>query len=69
LSESYLLTGPQWYTRRELTLRNAILFAGNLISNAFSSLVAAGVLSNMDGVLGHAAWRWLFYSECLLLHG
>jgi hypothetical protein len=56
----------QWYTRRELTLRNAILFAGNLISNAFSSLVAAGVLSNMDGVLGHAAWRWLFYSEWLL---
>jgi MFS family permease len=56
----------QWYTRRELTLRNAILFGGNLISNAFSSLVAAGVLSNMNGVLGHAAWRWLFYSELRL---
>ncbi|GFZ48538.1 hypothetical protein JCM24511_06286 [Saitozyma sp. JCM 24511] len=58
-----LLILSKWYTRRELTLRNAILFAGNLISNAFSSLVAAGVLSNMDGVLGHAAWRWLFYIE------
>ncbi|RSH89851.1 hypothetical protein EHS25_001837 [Saitozyma podzolica] len=58
-----LLILSKWYTRRELTLRNAILFGGNLISNAFSSLVAAGVLSNMNGVLGHAAWRWLFYIE------
>ena len=44
-------------------MRNAILFGGNLISNAFSSLLAAGILSNMDGVLGHAAWRWLFFIE------
>lgn len=58
-----LLILSKWYTRRELTTRNAILFCGNLISNAFSSLVAAGVLSNMQGVLGHAAWRWLFWIE------
>lgn len=38
-----LLILSKWYTRRELTLRNAILFAGNLISNAFSALVGAGV--------------------------
>ncbi|TID21307.1 nicotinamide mononucleotide permease [Venturia nashicola] len=58
-----LLIQSKWYTRRELTMRNAILFSGNLISNAFSALVAAGVLSNMQGVLGHAAWRWLFWIE------
>jgi MFS family permease len=58
-----LLILSKWYTRRELTTRNAILFCGNLISNAFSALIAAGVLSNMQGVLGHAAWRWLFWSE------
>ncbi|KAJ6016770.1 hypothetical protein N7451_000149 [Penicillium sp. IBT 35674x] len=58
-----LLILSKWYTRRELTTRNAILFCGNLISNAFSSLVAAGVLSNMQGVMGHAAWRWLFWIE------
>ena len=54
-----LLILSKWYTRRELTLRNAILFGGNLISNAFSSLVGAGVMGNMEGVRGHAAWRWL----------
>lgn len=57
-----LLILSKWYTRRELTTRNALLFCGNLISNAFSALVGAGVLSNMQGVLGHAAWRWLFFS-------
>jgi MFS family permease len=58
-----LLILSKWYTRRELTTRNALLFCGNLISNAFSSLVGAGVLSNMHGVLGHSAWRWLFWIE------
>lgn len=58
-----LLILSKWYTRKELTLRNAILFCGNLISNAFSALVGAGVLSNMQGTLGHAAWRWLFWSK------
>jgi MFS family permease len=63
-----LLILSKWYTRRELTTRNAILFCGNLISNAFSALVAAGVLSNMQGVLGHAAWRWLFFSKSPATH-
>jgi MFS family permease len=58
-----LLILSKWYTRRELTLRNAILFCGNLISNAFSSLVGAAVLSNMENVLGYRAWRWLYFIE------
>jgi len=58
-----LLILSKWYTRSELTKRNALLFCGNLISNAFSALVGAGILSNMGGVLGHAAWRWLFWIE------
>lgn len=60
-----LMILSKWYTRRELTMRNAILFCGNLISNAFSSLIAAGILSSMQGVLGHAAWRWLFWSKLI----
>ncbi|CBY00565.1 hypothetical protein LEMA_P016950.1 [Plenodomus lingam JN3] len=58
-----LLILSKWYTKRELTLRNALLFCGNLISNAFSSLVGAAVLGNMEGVLGHRAWRWLYWIE------
>ena len=48
----------KWYKRSELTLRIAILMCGNMLSNAFGSLVASGILDGMEGVLGHAAWRW-----------
>ncbi|KAI0321484.1 MFS general substrate transporter [Amylostereum chailletii] len=57
----YLLS--RWYTRRELAFRSAILYGGLMISNAFGSLMAAGILSNMEGKLGVRAWRWLFYIE------
>lgn len=40
-----------------------------MISNAFGSLIAAGVLNNMQGVAGHAAWRWLFFIEGALTMG
>lgn len=53
----------RWYTRKELALRSAILYSGLMISNAFGSLIAAGILSNMEGVRGIRAWRWLFFIE------
>ena len=48
----------KWYKRNELGLRIAILSCGGMLSNAFGSLIASGILSDMEGVLGHAAWRW-----------
>ena len=48
----------KWYKRSELGLRIAILSCGGMLSNAFGSLIASGILSGMEGVLGHAAWRW-----------
>ncbi|KAG2122964.1 major facilitator superfamily domain-containing protein [Suillus cothurnatus] len=57
----YLLS--RWYTRKELAVRSAWFYCGLLISNAFGSLIAAGILARMQGVLGLAAWRWLFYIE------
>ncbi|KAF8741143.1 hypothetical protein AX14_005739 [Amanita brunnescens Koide BX004] len=53
----------KWYKREELGLRTAILYCGNIISNAFGALFASGILEGMQGKLGHAAWRWLFYIE------
>ncbi|KAF9782268.1 MFS general substrate transporter [Thelephora terrestris] len=53
----------KWYTRSELGLRTAILTCGSMLSSAFGSLIASGILDNMEGVLGHAAWRWLFFIE------
>ncbi|KAK4699668.1 MFS transporter, ACS family, pantothenate transporter, partial [Phenoliferia sp. Uapishka_3] len=53
----------KWYTRKELGLRTAVLYCGSLISSAFGPLMAAGILSRMEGVRGIRAWRWLFYIE------
>ncbi|KAG1895797.1 MFS general substrate transporter [Suillus fuscotomentosus] len=53
----------KWYKRTEIGSRLAILFCGNMISNAFGALIASGILANMDGVRAQAAWRWLFYIE------
>ncbi|KAG6329582.1 hypothetical protein ID866_9507 [Astraeus odoratus] len=47
----------------ELSFRSAILSSGTLISSAFGSFWAAGILGTMQGVLGILAWRWLFFIE------
>ncbi|KAH9210361.1 major facilitator superfamily domain-containing protein [Leptodontidium sp. 2 PMI_412] len=52
-----------WYTKKELALRTAILYTGLVLATAFSGLIAAGIFARMDGVHGHAAWRWLFIIE------
>ncbi|KZT29316.1 MFS general substrate transporter [Neolentinus lepideus HHB14362 ss-1] len=53
----------KWYKRSELGLRTALLSCGSLISNAFGSLLASGILDGMEGKLGRSAWRWLFFIE------
>ncbi|PBL03713.1 MFS general substrate transporter [Armillaria gallica] len=58
---TYLLS--RWYTKKELAFRAAIMYSGLLISNAFGSLMAAGILGGMEGKRGIRAWRWLFYIE------
>ena len=41
----------------------AIWHAGHIISNAFSGLLAAGVLTNMDGIANLSAWQWFLLLE------
>ncbi|KPM45736.1 hypothetical protein AK830_g759 [Neonectria ditissima] len=52
-----------WYKRSELPPRIAILYGGNMMSAAFSGLIAAGITSRMDNVAGRASWSWLFIIE------
>lgn len=53
----------KWYTRKELALRMSIFYSGSLVSGAFGNLIAAGILSRLDGTRGLAAWRWLYIIE------
>jgi MFS family permease len=52
-----------WYTRQEIAKRAALFLCGSWLSGAFSGLIAWGVMDNMQGVHGLAAWRWLFIIE------
>ncbi|KAK9447020.1 major facilitator superfamily domain-containing protein [Limtongia smithiae] len=52
-----------WYTRGEIAKRSSIFVLGSFISGAFSGFIAYGVVENLDGVGGKAAWRWLFIIE------
>jgi hypothetical protein len=52
-----------WYTKEENPMRMAIWHAGNTVSNILSGFLAAGILTNMDDVLGLHAWQWFFIIE------
>ncbi|KAF5362285.1 hypothetical protein D9756_002382 [Leucocoprinus leucothites] len=53
----------RWYRRSEISQRTAYLMCGIFIGEAFGALIASGILNLMNGVLGYAAWRWLFFVE------
>ncbi|EYE92065.1 vitamin H transporter [Aspergillus ruber CBS 135680] len=57
-----LLTSS-WYTKKESPLRMGIWHAGNIISNVFSSLLAAAILTNMNGIADLRAWQWFILLE------
>jgi len=52
-----------WYTKEEAPLRMAVWHAGNIASNIFSGLLAAGILTTMDGIANLRAWQWFVLLE------
>jgi MFS family permease len=53
----------KWYTKKELSLRMAIFYSGSMVSGAFGSLIAAGILNGLAGSRGLSAWQWLYIIE------
>ncbi|PBK84175.1 MFS general substrate transporter [Armillaria gallica] len=51
-----------FYPRAKMTTRVAAFFASASLSGAFSGILAYGII-RMDGVGGHAGWRWIFILE------
>lgn len=54
-----------WYKRSEAQKRFSFFFSSASLAGAFSGLLAAA-LSNMNGIRGYKAWRWIFIIEGLL---
>ena len=53
----------KWYTKTELNFRMSIFYSGSLVSGAFGNLIAAGILSGLQGARGLSAWQWLYIIE------
>ncbi|KAJ5895816.1 uncharacterized protein N7473_005215 [Penicillium subrubescens] len=58
-----LLLISSWYKPQEIAPRVAVMYCGNTIANGFGGMLAAGILSGLDGASGLAGWRWLFIIE------
>lgn len=58
-----------FYTKRELSLRIAIFYTGNIAANAFTGLIAAAVFATLDGSHGLEGWRWLFIITAVVTFG
>ncbi|OKP13655.1 hypothetical protein PENSUB_846 [Penicillium subrubescens] len=63
-AESPFFAGAlSWYKPQEIAPRVAVMYCGNTIANGFGGMLAAGILSGLDGASGLAGWRWLFIIE------
>ncbi|KAK8088553.1 hypothetical protein PG997_003514 [Apiospora hydei] len=51
-----------WYKSDERSVRVAIILASATLAGAFGGAIAYGI-GHMNGIAGHAAWRWLFWLE------
>ncbi|CZR52322.1 probable permease of the major facilitator superfamily [Phialocephala subalpina] len=58
-----LLLISSWYKPSEIAPRVALMYCGNTIANGFGGVLAAGVLSGLEGKGGFEGWRWLYIIE------
>lgn len=46
-----------WYKPSEIAVRVAIVYCGNTVANGFGGLLAAGIMSGLNGKGGLEGWR------------
>ncbi|KAE8151429.1 major facilitator superfamily domain-containing protein [Aspergillus avenaceus] len=60
----YLL--GSWYTPREIGKRAMVFWLAGHIGTLFSGFLQAAAYTNLNGVHGHAGWRWLFIIDGII---
>ncbi|KAH8878540.1 MFS general substrate transporter [Thozetella sp. PMI_491] len=55
-----------WYTPREIGKRAMIFWLAGSIGSLFSGFLQAAAYTNLNGVHGHAGWRWLFIIDGII---
>ncbi|EPE28443.1 MFS general substrate transporter [Glarea lozoyensis ATCC 20868] len=49
-----------WYTKEERAKRITLFYCTTSLSRMFSGYLQAAAYNNLDGVLGHSGWQWLY---------
>ncbi|OOO12208.1 major facilitator superfamily MFS_1 [Aspergillus oryzae] len=60
----YLL--GSWYTPREIGKRAMVFWLAGSIGTLFSGFLQSAAYTNLNGVHGHAGWRWLFIIDGII---
>jgi ACS family pantothenate transporter-like MFS transporter len=55
-----------WYKPSELGKRACVFHAAAAAAGMFSGYLQAAVFQGLDGVLGKAGWKWLFFMDALI---
>ncbi|KAH8593809.1 major facilitator superfamily domain-containing protein [Bisporella sp. PMI_857] len=55
-----------WYRRDELVRRAGFFYVASAVGTMTSGLLAARIVKDLDGVAGHAGWRWLYIVAALI---
>lgn len=61
-----LLLLSSWYKQTEQSKRFGVFISAAVLSGAFGGLIAAGIVSSLEGAYGLRGWRWLFIIEGVL---
>jgi MFS family permease len=63
-----LLLISSWYKPDEIAPRVALMYCGNTAANGFGGMLAAGVLSGLEGARGIEGWRYVLATNSLPIH-
>ncbi|QEU61902.1 hypothetical protein KDRO_E07850 [Kluyveromyces lactis] len=56
-----------WYAPDEISSRVCLFFFGQLLGGVTSGLLQARIFKSLNGVLGHAGWRWMFLIDSMAI--
>ncbi|KAK7419040.1 hypothetical protein QQX98_003542 [Neonectria punicea] len=58
-----------WYKPNEIARRVALFFISSPLGTMFAGYLQAAAYTNLNGVHGHAGWRWLFIIDGIITLG
>lgn len=66
---AYHFLFASWYKPSEINRRAGVYYMGQYLGIMVSSLISSACVTNLDGVLGHPGWSWIFIIDGIISLG